>query len=276
VSNPPFSILGLIAGSGVYPLLMARGARAAGVQRIVAAAFEGETDPALADCVDEIEWTMMGKLGKLVKIFASRGIRHAVMAGQVAPSHLFNLRPDLKALIALARLKERNAESLFGAVADELGKAGVEIISATSFMDEHLACSGVFAGPRLSSREEEDIAFGFQIAKEISRLDIGQTVVVKKGTVLAVEGFDGTNATIRRGGALGKGKSTVVKVSKPNQDFRFDVPVIGPTTLEIAAESYIRTIAVEAGRLLVLDRERVNELAKRHGITLFGIDATAA
>ena len=276
MSNPPFSILGLIAGSGVYPLLMARGARAAGVQRIVAAAFEGETDPALADCVDEIEWTMMGKLGKLVKIFASRGIRHAVMAGQVAPSHLFNLRPDLKALIALARLKERNAESLFGAVADELGKAGVEIISATSFMDEHLACSGVFAGPRLSSREEEDIAFGFQIAKEISRLDIGQTVVVKKGTVLAVEGFDGTNATIRRGGALGKGKSTVVKVSKPNQDFRFDVPVIGPTTLEIAAESYIRTIAVEAGRLLVLDRERVNELAKRHGITLFGIDATAA
>jgi len=272
VSTSLPSTLGLIAGSGVYPLAMARGARAAGVPRIVAAAFEGETDPALADGVDEIEWMAMGKLGKLVKCFASRGIRQAVMAGQIAPSHLFNLRPDLKGLIALAKLKERNAESLFGAVADELAKAGVELLPATTFMDDHLAQSGVFAGPKLSRKEERDIPFGFKIGKEISRLDIGQTVIVKNGTVLAVEGFDGTNPTIRRGGELGRGGSTMVKVSKPDQDFRFDVPVIGPVTLEAAAESQIRTIAVEAGRTLVLDRERVNELAKRHGITLFGCD----
>jgi len=264
--------LGLIAGNGVYPFAMVKAARAAGVRRIVAAAFEGETNPDLAREVDEIEWMRVGQLGRMIKTFASRGIGHAVMAGQIAPSNLFSLRPDLKAFLVLARLKERNAETIFGAIGDELAKAGVELLLATTFMDEHLAGSGVFAGPRLARKEEGDVHFGFKIAKDVSRLDIGQTVVVKGGTVLAVEGFDGTNATIRRGGELGKGGSVVVKVSKPNQDFRFDVPVIGPATLETAAEAHIRVIAVEAGRTLVMERERVREMAAQHQITLFGFD----
>lgn len=269
---PPAGLteLGLIAGNGRYPFSVIAGARAAGVKRIVVAAFEGETDPALATLADEIEWLRVGQLGKMIKVFSSRKIAHAVMAGQIAPSNLFNLRPDVKALLVLAKLKERNAESIFGAIGDELAKAGVTLLSATSYMDAHLATKGVFAGPRLSCREEEDVEFGQRIAKEISRLDIGQMVVVKAGTVLAVEGFDGTNATILRGGELGKKDSVMVKVSKPNQDLRFDVPVIGPKTMEVAAQARLRVIAVEAGLTIVLDREVVAEMAAKHKISVVG------
>ncbi|MCX6967777.1 MAG: UDP-2,3-diacylglucosamine diphosphatase LpxI [Verrucomicrobia bacterium] len=271
-SDHPFATLGIIAGNGSYPFAMVKAARAAGVERIVAAAFENETDPALAGLVDEIEWMRVGQLGRLVKTFSSRKVGHAIMAGQIAPGNLFDLRPDLKAFLILAKLRERNAESIFGAIGDELAKAGVQLLPATTFMQEHLAGVGAFAGPGLSRRESEDVRFGFGIAKEVSRLDIGQTVVVKGGTVLAVEGFDGTNATITRGGGLGKGGAVVVKVSKPNQDFRFDVPVIGPATLETAAEAQIRVIAMEAGRTLLLERERLAEMAARHKISLFGIE----
>lgn len=271
-SDQPFATLGIIAGNGSYPFAMVKAARAAGVERIVAAAFENETDPALAGLVDEIEWMRVGQLGRLVKTFSSRKVGHAIMAGQIAPGNLFDLRPDLKAFLILAKLRERNAESIFGAIGDELAKAGVQLLPATTFMQEHLAGVGAFAGPGLSRRESEDVRFGFGIAKEVSRLDIGQTVVVKGGTVLAVEGFDGTNATITRGGGLGKGGAVVVKVSKPNQDFRFDVPVIGPATLETAAEAQIRVIAMEAGRTLLLERERLAEMAARHKISLFGIE----
>jgi len=267
-----FASLGIIAGNGAYPFALAKAARAAGVGRIVAAAFENETDPALAELVDEIEWMRVGQLGRLIKTFSSRKVGHVIMAGQIAPGNLFDLRPDLKAFLVLAKLRERNAESIFGAIGDELAKAGVELLPATTFMEEQLAGAGVFAGPRLARREESDVRFGFGIAKEISRLDIGQTVVVKGGTVLAVEGFDGTNATIGRGGKLGKGGAVVVKVSKPNQDFRFDVPVIGPATLEIAAEAQIRVIAVEAGRTLLLERERLVEMAERLKVSLYGIE----
>lgn len=267
----PLAALGIIAGNGTYPFALARSARAAGVKRLVAAAFDNETDPALARHVDEIEWMRVGQLGKLIKTFASRSVGHVIMAGQIAPGNLFDLRPDLKAFLVLARLRERNAESIFGAIGDELAKAGVELLPATTFMEDHLAAPGVFAGPKLSRREEADVQFGLGIAKEVSRLDIGQTVVVKGGTVLAVEGFDGTNATIRRGGLLGKGGAVVVKVSKPNQDFRFDVPVIGPVTLEAAAEAQIRVIAVEAGRTLVMDREQLAETAARLKISIYGI-----
>jgi len=268
-----FSSLGIIAGNGIYPFALAKAARAAGVRRIVVAAFENETDPELATLVDEVEWMRVGQLGRLVKAFSSRKVEQVIMAGQIAPGNLFDLRPDLKAFFVLAKLRERNAESIFGAIGDELAKEGVHLLPATTFMEEHLAGAGVFAGPRISRREQEDVAYGFGIAKEVSRLDIGQTVVVKNGTVLAVEGFDGTNATIRRGGQLGKGDSVVVKVSKPNQDFRFDVPVIGPATLEAAAEAQIRVIAVEAGRTLVMERERLDAMAAQLKISLYGMEA---
>lgn len=263
--------LGIIAGSGVYPLLLARSARAAGVRNISVAAFKNETDPALADCADAIEWMRVGQLGKMISFFAKAGIPRAIMAGQIHPKNLFDLRPDVKALLLLGKLKTRNAETIFGAIADELAKAGVVLLPATTYMEKYLAPDGVIAGPKLDEREERDLWFGFQIAKEVSRLDIGQTVVVKNGTVLAVEAFEGTNEALKRGGSLGRKGAVAVKVSKPNQDFRFDVPVIGPVTLETAAEAGLRVIAVEAGRTLLLEKDKLSVLADRHRLTIYGL-----
>ena len=263
--------LAIIAGNGVYPFALARSARAAGVSRIVAAAFTGETDPALATLVEEVEWMRVGQLGKMLGFLEKSGARHAVMAGQIHPKNLFDLRPDFKALFMLARLPRRNAESIFGAIADEMKAVGVELLPATTYMEEHLAPGGLIAGPRPKSRVEDDLRYGFHIAKESSRLDIGQTVVVKNGTVLAVEAFEGTNAAIKRGGELGRGNAVMVKVSKPNQDFRFDVPVIGPLTLEAASAAGIRAIGVEAGKTLLLEREKMAALADEHHISVVGV-----
>lgn len=265
--NTP-ATLGIIAGNGVYPRLLADSARRAGVKRIVAAAFTNETDDRLAGMVDEIEWMRVGQLGKLIAFFRKAGVAQAMMAGQIAPKNLFDLRPDWKTLLLLARLKRRNAESIFAAIGDELGRAGITLLPATSFLDDCLAPSGLIAGRKLSRREEEDVAFGFEIAREVSRLDIGQTVVVKNGTVLAVEGFEGTNEAIKRGGALGRKDAIMVKVAKPDQDMRFDVPVIGVATIEVAAEAHLRVIAIEAGRTLLLEKEALVAAASNANISI--------
>jgi hypothetical protein len=170
----------------------------------------------------------------------------------------------------LARLKRRNAESIFGAIADELEKAGIELLPATTFLEDSMAGSGPIAGPKLSRRQQSDINFGWDIAKEIARMDVGQTVIVKNGTVLAVEGFDGTNETIRRGGKLAGTGAIMIKVSKPNQDMRFDVPVIGLNTVQVAHEAQIRAIAIEADRTLLLEKSAILEQASRFQISIFG------
>ena len=263
-------ILGIIAGNGSYPRLLAESARNAGVKRIVAAAFDGETDAKLDEYVDEANWMRVGQLSQLLNCFRLAGVRQAIMAGQIAPKHLFNLRPDWKTLLLLARLKRRNAESIFGAIADELSGIGVELLPAYTFLDHLLAPAGLIAGPNLSRQHESDVTFGLEIAREVSRLNIGQTVVVKNGTVLAVEGFDGTNETLKRGGRLARKHGIMVKVSKPNQDMRFDVPTIGPETIRVAAEANLRVIAVEAGKTLLLERETLGELAGSANISVIG------
>src|SRR5881398_2364846 len=220
--RPP-QVLGIIAGNGVYPRLLAEAARKAGVKKIVAAAFGGETDPVLAEHVDLIEWMRVGQLNRLLKFFNQNKVHHAIMAGQIAPKNLFDLRPDLKALMLLGKLKQRNAQSIFAAIADELAKIDVELLPATTFLEDSIARAGLIAGRRLSSREEEDVDLGWKTAKEIARLDIGQSVIVKNGTVLAVEAFEGTNEAIKRGGALARKNGVMIKVPKPNQDMRFDV-----------------------------------------------------
>ena len=262
--------LGIIAGSGVYPLLLADAARVAGVKKISVAAFTDETSPDISNRADQIEWLRVGQLGKLLYFFQRTNVRHAIMAGQIAPGNLFSLRPDFKAMFLLARLKRRNAESIFGAIADQLSEIGIELLPATTFLDHLLAPNEQFAGPTLREREEEDIAFGFEIAKQLSALDVGQTIVVKNGTVLAIEAFEGTNEAIRRGGLLGKKNAIVIKVTKPRQDMRFDVPVIGTETLRVAAEAKIRAIAVEAGRTLLLEKAALIDLADRSKISLVG------
>src|SRR5213595_1673008 len=254
-------ILGIIAGNGVYPRLLADAARKAGVKKIIAAAFTGETDPVLAQHVDLIEWMRVGQLNRLLKFFNQNKVHHAIMAGQIAPKNLFDLRPDLKALMLLGKLKQRNAESIFAAIADELAKVEVALLPATTFLEDSLAQPGLIAGPKLSPRQEHDVELGWDAAKEIARLDIGQTIIVKNGTIVAVEALEGTNEAIKRGGTLARESAVMVKVSKPNQDVRFDVPVIGVETVRIAAESGIRVIAVEAGKTLLLERDAVIGLA---------------
>ena len=260
--------LGIIAGNGVYPRLVADAARKAGVAKIVAAAFTDETDPILERHVDLVEWIRVGQLGRLLKFFRGRGIHHAIMAGQIAPKNLFDLRPDLKALMLLGKLRERNAESIFAAIADELAKIDIDLLPATTFLEDSLAQPGLIAGPRLSPRQEHDVELGWKAAKEIARLDIGQTIIIKNGTIVAVEALEGTNEAIKRGGMLAREGAVVVKVSKPTQDMRFDVPVIGVETIRIAAESGVRVIAVEASKTLLLEREAVAESAERSNISL--------
>jgi DUF1009 family protein len=268
-------VLGIIAGNGVYPRLLAHAARNAGVKQIVGAAFTGETDPALGHHVDVIEWLRVGQLSKLLKFFRQHKIRHAIMAGQIAPKNLFDLRPDAKALLLLARLKQRNAESIFRAIADELAKVDVDLLPATTFLEDCLAQAALIVGPKLSRREEEDVDLAWKAAKEIAHLDIGQTVIVKDGTVLAVEAFEGTNNAIKRGGELARKGAVMVKVAKPNQDMRFDVPVIGLETIRTAAAAHLRVIAIEAEKTLLLEREEIVDLAKRSGISLLARTSVA-
>jgi UDP-2,3-diacylglucosamine hydrolase len=263
-------ILGIIAGNGVYPRLLADSARKAGVKKIAAAAFTGETDPALAEHVDLIEWMRVGQLNRLLKFFREQKVYQAIMAGQIAPKNLFDLRPDAKALLLLAKLKQRNAESIFAAIADELAKIDVDLLAATTFLENSLARAGLIAGPKLSRCEQEDVDIGWNIAKEIARLDVGQTVIVKDGTIVAVEAFEGTNETIKRGGTLAHKDAVMVKVAKPNQDMRFDVPVIGIETIRVAADAKLRVIAIEAAKTLLLERDAIAELASRSKISIVG------
>jgi len=260
--------LGIIAGNGVYPRLLADSARKAGVKKIIAAAFTNETDPALSQHVDLIDWMRVGQLGRLLKFFREQNVHHAIMAGQIAPKNLFDLRPDWKALLLLGRLKQRNAESIFAAIADELAAIDIDLLPATTFLEDSLAFSGLIAGPKLSRREREDVDLGWKIARDIARLDIGQTVIVKNGSILAVEALEGTNETIGRGGALARKDAIMVKVAKSNQDMRFDVPVIGIETIRIAADANLRVIAIEAGKTLLLERDAIVDSANRSKISV--------
>jgi UDP-2,3-diacylglucosamine hydrolase len=262
--------LGIIAGNRSLPLLFARQARAMGVNRLVAVAFESETDPSLSLLVDDIVWLKVGQLSKMISTFTDRGVKECVMVGQIAPKNLFELRPDLRAIGLLLRLKEKNAHTVFGAIANELKKDGVELIEATPWLKPLMPGAEFHLGPKLSEEQRTDVAFGLRIAREVSRLDIGQTVVVKNGTVLAVEGFEGTDKCLARGGALaGKaGGAVAVKVAKIGHDMRFDIPCIGPQTLETCAASGVAVLALESAKTLLLEQETCAELARRHKIAL--------
>lgn len=266
----PVESLGIIAGNRSLPLLFAQQARTMGVKRLVAAAFEGETDTALKPLVDEIVWLKVGQLSKMISVFTDRSINRCVMVGQIAPKNLYDVRPDLRAMALLFRLKEKNAHTIFGAIADELKKDGVELVDATPWLKPLMPANGFQMGPKLSAEKNADVEFGFKIAKEISRLEIGQTVVVRNGTVLAVEGFEGTDKCLARGGELaGKnGVAVAVKVAKFDHDMRFDIPCIGMQTLETCATSGISVLALEAGKTLLLERELCEKFAGSNRISV--------
>jgi len=273
---PNLDCIALIAGNGVYPEMFITAARKAGVERLVVAGFLNETKPEVESLVQAMEWFRVGQLSKMITFFKREGVKQCVMVGQIAPKNLFDLRPDLRTLMMMARLKQRNAETLFGGIADELKKDGIELLPATTFLEDFMPKVGHVAGPNPKKRRWEDAAYGFSIAKASSKLDIGQTVVVRNGTVLAVEAFEGTNEAIKRGGALGKTGSTMVKVSKPRQDMRFDVPVIGPDTIATASEAGVDVIAVEAGMTLILDQPEVCRRCEQLKVSLLALEETSS
>jgi DUF1009 family protein len=224
--------------------------------------------------VDEIVWLKVGQLSKMISAFVNRGVKQCVMVGQIAPKNLYELRPDLRAMSLLFRLKEKNAHTIFGAIADELKKDGVELIEATPWLKPLMPQTGFQLGPKLSEEQRADVEFGFRIAREISRLEIGQTVVVKNGAVLAVEGFEGTDQCLARGGGLAgrNGGAVAVKVAKVNHDMRFDIPCFGPQTLETCAGAKIAVLAVQSGKTILLEQEACEQLAGRNKISVTTID----
>lgn len=253
--TPAIDALAILAGKGDYPLILARSARRQGVKRLVAVAFRRETDRSIARLVDEVHWVYLGQLQPLLDAFRRTGIRHAVMAGQITPTHLFNLRFDRAALSLLGRLKERNAHTIFGAFCDELKGIGLDLLPACQFMEDAMPTAGLIASRPPTPEENADIALGIEVAKATSGIEIGQTVVVKRGTILAVEAFEGTDEAIRRAARLGGPGAVVVKVAKRGHDMRFDIPVIGERTLKTLRKAKAAVLAVEAGRTILLNRE---------------------
>ena len=265
--------IGMIAGNRSLPLTFAREARKHGIKRIVAVAFKGETSPELASLVDEIEWLRVGQLNRLIRFFTQHRIEQCVMLGQVNPARLFDFRPDTRALQLFVRLKEKNAHTIFGAIADELEKDGIELVEPTPWLQSHMPGPGFQTGRPLPKALKEDVDFGHRMAKEVSRLDIGQTVVVKQGTILAVEGFEGTDACLQRGGQLAgpDGGGVAVKVAKQNHDMRFDIPCIGLKTLETCLESGIHALAVEGHKTLFLEQDQWPALTRQKPLTVLTI-----
>ena len=265
--------LALIAGQGNYPILLAARAREAGI-KIRLIELGGETSPELIESFSENERSSVkvGQVGKLLKELKKFDAGYAVMAGQVTPGKLFKgLHPDLKAIRMLAGLDRRNAETIFGAIGDEIENVGVQLLDAHVFMDEDLAKDGIMVKGK-EKIDPEHLSHGIEIARENARLDVGQGVVVSRGTVLAVEAFEGTNAMLQRAGKFGAKNCLFVKLGKPKQDTRFDVPVFGLQTLKTLSEANINNVALESGSVLLLNKEEVLKKAQKLGIGLTGFE----
>jgi len=264
--------IGLIAGYGHFPLELAITLRAQGKEVHVVAARE-ETSPDIEELTASTCWLHVGQIGGMIKAFKRAGVEQIVMAGKVRKLHLFrNFRPDLTAMKGLMRLKDRRDDSILNTIADLLEEAGLTLIDQTLYAGDMLAAAGHLAGPAASKRAD-DILFGFEHAKAVAGLDIGQTIVVQNQAVLAVEAIEGTDEAIKRGGELGSGKAAIIKVAKPKQDLRFDVPAVGPDTLETMHACGCTLLAIEAGKTLIIERQRFLQLADQYGISVYGASA---
>jgi DUF1009 family protein len=261
---------GLIAGNGRFPFLVLEGARDRGAE-IAVAAIKEEAAPELAQKTSRIEWIGVGQLGRLIRFFKREQVTHAIMAGQVKHHQIFRLNalPDLRMVRLLAGLSTRNTDSLIGAVANELAREGITLIDSTTFLEPLIALEGVLTRRAPTKEERADIDYGLAIAREIGRLDLGQTVAVKDRAVVAVEAMEGTDAVIVRAGDVTRGRSfVVVKVAKPDQDMRFDVPVIGLPTIEKMIAAGATAIHVTSGKTLLFDRVELTDLANEKGLAI--------
>jgi UDP-2,3-diacylglucosamine hydrolase len=263
--SPP---IGLIAGNGKFPLLIARAAQQEG-KKVVAVAHVGETRPELESMVDKIFWIRLGEFGKLIRTLKKEGVKEVLMAGGVDKKKMFSkIHPDLKGLLVMAKMGHRKDDFILRTVATELEKDGLKVYPSTVFLPSLLAPPGLLSKRQPTTEEERDIEFGWTLAKELGKLDIGQCLVVRKGAVVAVEAIEGTDETIRRGGQLAKEKAVVIKVSKPFQDLRFDLPAVGEQTIETMHEVKAGVLAIEAQKTLIFDREATIRLADKYRIVI--------
>ena len=279
--------LGLIAGNGRFPFLLLEAARAHG-NEVVVAAIKEETDPemderAQADPGLRVYWLSLGELSRLIETFHKEGVTRAVMAGQVKHKQIFSsIRPDWRLAKLLLSLRTKNTDMLLGAIARVLGDEGIELVSSTSYLEPLLAQPGTLTARAPSGQEQQDIAYGREVGKAIAGYDIGQTVVVASQACVAIEAMEGTDAAIERAGAIMRSLDseastldrslTVVKVAKPKQDMRFDVPVVGIRTVEVMQRAGATCLAIEAQRTLLFDRDNVVTLADRAGISIVAIE----
>lgn len=263
--------LGLIAGNGRFPFLVLEGARKAGTSVAVAAIRE-ETDPQIENLADHLTWVGIGQLGKMLRFFKDAGVEKAIMAGQVKHVQIFSRAiPDVRMLKMLLRLPKRNTDALIGAVASELAAEGIELIDSTYFLKDQLPQPGTLTKRGPDERERGDIEYGLEIAREIARLDLGQTIVVRDRACVAIEAMEGTDAVIRRAGELVRGRLTVVKIAKPDQDMRFDVPVVGVPTVESMIDSGANCLCLAAGKTLMFDREEMIDIANKNKIAMVAV-----
>jgi UDP-2,3-diacylglucosamine hydrolase len=263
--------LGLIAGNGRFPFLVLEGAKRAGASVAVAAIRE-ETDPEIERVAGSLIWVGIGQLGKMLRFFKAEGVEQAIMAGQVKHVQIFSRAiPDMRMLKMLLRLPRRNTVALIGAVAQELASEGIELIDSTYFLKDELPQSGNLSKRKPDERERADIEYGLEIANEIARLDLGQTIVVRDRACVAIEAMEGTDAVIRRAGQLVSGRLTVVKIAKPDQDMRFDVPVVGLPTIETMSEAGASCICLTAGKTLIFDREEMLALANKNKMAVVAV-----
>ena len=263
--------LGLIAGKGELPAAVASGARSQGY-KVFAVALDPLADKSLSSYVDEIQWVNVGKFGELLESLKKSGVKEAVMAGKVSKTLLYKskITPDLRAMKLLFSLRDRSDDSILLAITKEIEKEGIKLLDITGFTTSLLTPEGVLTADKPTEDEWKDIAFGWKIAKEIGRLDIGQTVVVKNQAVMAVEAIEGTDEAIKRGGTLAGKGAVVVKVSKPDQDMRFDVPVVGLDTIKAMADVHARVLSVESMKSMILNRDAIIKEAKKTGIAIIG------
>ena len=263
--------LGLIAGNGKFPLIFAEQAKREGIS-LVTIAHRGETLEEIEKVADGVTWVYVGELGKIIRTLRQAGVQEAVMVGGIQKVKLFsNFRPDLRGVAFLARVRSREDDQLLRGVAEEIESEGIRILESTLFLSQMIPSEGPVTRCSPSAGQWKDVRLGFEMAKEVGRLGIGQCVVVKNGVVLAVEAAEGTDETIRRAGALGKGGFVVVKVSKPQQDLRFDGPAVGVETVRTMQELKGAVLAIEAGKTILLDKEELIQEAERAGIAVVGV-----
>jgi UDP-2,3-diacylglucosamine hydrolase len=266
--------IGLIAGNGRFPFLALQGARGLGHDVTVVAVKEEafpELEAAARTAGAELHWVSLGHLGKCIKILKQAGVRQALMAGQVKHAKIFSgIIPDLTLLSVLTKLRAKNTDALISAVADVLRGEGIELLNSTAFLEPLLARPGTLSRTVPSPQQLDDLAFGYRMADAIAALDIGQTIIVKDKAVVAVEAMEGTDVVIRRAGEIAGPGTRVIKVAKPKQDMRFDVPVVGVATIEVMKAAGATLISVDAGRTLIVDGEAFFDAANAAGIVVVG------